>query len=97
MGLVDLRNAEVTGLIDVSTTSTFRMDEIGVIVGDISNLARGNVRIKNLNLDNGRNVSFEGLLDCDADSSTFFSEVQCGQTCTGLGGEGNLMCTSPGP
>lgn len=93
LGAVDLRNAEVTGLVDVSATSTFRMDTIGFLVGDISNLAAGNVRIRNRNLDNGRTVSFEGLLFCDANSGAFFSSVQCGQTCTGLDATGNLTCT----
>lgn len=92
LGLVDLRNAEVTGLVDVSVTATFRMDVIGSLLGDVSNLKAGNVQIRNRDLDNGRTVSFTGLLYCDERSGTFFSSVECGETCTGLGPGGSLSC-----
>ena len=82
----------LTGLIDTSASSLFRVDDKGILVGDISNLAGGNVRIRNRNLDNGRTVSFTGLLYCDAESSTYFSDVECGETCTGLDGSLDLIC-----
>ena len=91
-GLVNLRHAEVTGLIDTSASSLLRVDTKVILVGDISNLLGGNVRIMNRNLDNGRTVSFTGFLLCDSDSSTYFSSVACGETCTGLDGNGNLIC-----
>ena len=92
LAVVDLRNAEVTGLVDNSATATFRMDVTGFLLGDVSNLANGMVRLRNRNLDNGRTLDFTGTLHCDASSGTFFSTVQCGQTCTGLDGSGNLQC-----
>ncbi len=85
-GLVDLRNADVTGQINVTAVSSFRVDGETHIVGDIEATANAVVRIRNRNVQFGgdRQVTFDGTLNCSSGSQTYFSSVQCGQTCTGI-------------
>ncbi len=63
-GSVYLRNSEVTGKIEVSAGSHFRVDDHGKLVGTIDAQHLSLVRLRNRNIpDDGRVVSFEGLLE----------------------------------
>ncbi len=83
--IADLRNANITGLIDVFVLSTFNVHNSS-IDGDID--ASGNSAVQV-----GHHVDFNGTLNCD-DNSFSYGHAQCGQTCTGLDG-GELQCTDP--
>ncbi len=37
-------------------------------------------------------VSYTGTLSCLDQSQVYFSSMQCGQTCSGLDGSGNVIC-----
>ncbi len=82
-GLVDLRNAEVNGEMEVVGLSSFRVDADAEIQGNILNNANSVVRLKDRSFLGDREVTFDGTLTCDASSVSYFSNVQCGQTCTG--------------
>ena len=85
-GLVDLRNADVTGQINVTGVSSFRAGGETHIVGNIEATANAVVRIRNRKAQFGgdRQVTFDGTLSCSSGSVSYFSSVQCGQTCTGI-------------
>jgi parallel beta-helix repeat protein len=84
-GLVDLRNANVCGKIDSIVNSSFRIDDAGgELIGNVNASSGSHVRIKDHSiLGDGRLTTFDGTLTCDSTSGTFFSTVQCGQTCSG--------------
>ena len=82
-GSVDLRNADVNGEMEVVGLSSFRVDADADIQGNILNNANSVVRLKDRSFLGDREVTFDGTLTCDASSVSYFSNVQCGQTCTG--------------
>ena len=92
-GLVDLRNANVCGIIESTVNSSFRIDDAGgEVIGNVFASNGSYVRIKDRsNLGNGRLTTFDGTLTCSGFSGTFFSDVQCGQTCAGA-----ITNTGPG-
>ncbi len=85
-GLVDLRNAAVTGLIDISALSSFRAGGEVHIVGDIGAQAGSVVRVRNRNaqFDGDRQVTFDGALLCTGNSQVYSSSISCDQACTGI-------------
>ena len=90
-GLVDLRNADVNGEIEASALSSFRIDGDGAIQGNILAQFGSVVRIRDRSLLGDRVVTFTGTLTCNDTSQTFFSNVQCGDTCSG-----GITATGPG-
>jgi len=82
-GLVDLRNAELSGEVDSEWQSSFRVGGDAKVQGIVHNFASSIVRIRDRSHFGGRLVTFKGTLQCDATSQTFSSSVQCGQTCNG--------------
>ncbi len=86
-GVIDLRNANVCGEVDVSINSSFPIDDAGGnVIGNVSDFQGSWVAIRDRGLDSGRDVKFTGTLDCGAFSGTFgipAQTVQCGQTCAG--------------
>ena len=91
-GLVDLRNSEVNGEIEVTATSSLRFEADGKIQGNILNTINSIIRIRNRNAQFGgdRQVTFTGTLTCDGSSLSYFGSVACGQTCSGIIG-GDLL------
>ncbi len=97
-GLVDLRNSEVNGEIEVTATSSLRFDADGKIQGNILNTINSIIRIRNREKFLGdRQVTFDGTLICDGSSQAYFSSVQCGETCSGIIGGDTLPNTCGGP
>jgi parallel beta-helix repeat protein len=82
-GLVDLRNADVNGEIRVEALSSFRVDADAAILGNIINSFGSMVRLRNRSFLGDREVTYTGTLTCNDTSQAFYSNVQCGQTCTG--------------
>lgn len=82
-GLVELRNADVNGEIDVSGLSSFRVEDASV-QGNIHNQVGSIVRIKDWSSFGDRSTTYKGTLDCSGNSQAWSSNVQCGQTCNGL-------------
>ena len=96
-GLVDLRNADVNGLIEVTALSSFRVDGDADIQGNIDAIISSVVRIRNREEALGdRQVTCDGTLSCDASSQSYFSRVNCNQTCTGIIG-GDTVPNTCGP
>lgn len=92
-GLVDLRNANVCGIIESAVNSSFRVDDAGgEIIGNVFASNGSYVRISDRsNLGNGRLTTFDGTLTCSGGSGTFGGNVSCGQTCSG-----GISATGPG-
>ncbi len=83
-GLFDVRNADISGEIEALANSSFRVDGDATVQGNIFNDFDSLVRIKDRSDNFGdRLVTYSGTLTCDHDSKAFYSEVQCGQTCSG--------------
>lgn len=82
-GLVDVRNADIGGQIESLAASSFRVDGDVTVQGAILAQALSLVRLRDRSSFGDRLVTYDGLLTCDANSATFFSDVQCGQDCTG--------------
>lgn len=83
-GNVDLRNADVTGLSEVSGASNLRIGTRATVNGNIDARHNSVVRIESRpGLIPPQTTEFHGGLFCSAGALTFFSRVQCGQTCTG--------------
>ena len=86
-GMIDLRNANVCGEIEIGVNSSFRIDDAGGdVIGNVSNFQGSWVAIRDRGLDSGRDVTFTGTLNCGGFSGTFGNPaqtVQCGQTCAG--------------
>ena len=86
-GVIDLRNANVCGEVDVSINSSFRIDDAGGnVIGNVSDFQGSWVAIRDRGLDMGRGVTFTGTLQCGGFSGTFGNPAQtvrCGQTCSG--------------
>jgi parallel beta-helix repeat protein len=82
-GLVDLRNADVNGEIESIALSSFRVGGDAVVQGNILNRFGSVVRIRDRSSLGDRSVTYTGTLICNDTSQTFFSSVQCGQTCSG--------------
>ena len=82
-GLVDLRNADVNGEIEAAGLSSFRVDGDAAIQGNIHNEVGSIVRLRDRSFLGDRVVTYTGTLDCSGGSQAFFSNVQCGQTCSG--------------
>ena len=81
-GLVDLRNAEVNGEVESIALSSYRVGGDAVLQGNILNQFNSMVRIRNRDFGD-RSVSFTGTLVCTDFAQAFFSDVQCGQICSG--------------
>ncbi len=90
-GLVDLRNFEVNGEVDVVADSSIRFEADGVIQGNIRNQFGSLVRIRDrfTSFGGDRSISFTGQLSCFDTSQTYFANVQCSQICNGLPSLGN--------
>ena len=83
-GLFDVRNADIGGKIEALANSSFRVDGDATVRGNIFNDLDSLVRIKDRSDNFGdRLVTYTGTLTCENDSKAFYSEVQCGQTCSG--------------
>ena len=82
-GLVDIRNADVNGEIDTGVQSSFRVDGDVAVQGNIHLNISSVLRIKNRSVHGDREVTYTGTLDCDGTSQAWFSNVECGQTCSG--------------
>ncbi len=86
-GVIDLRNANVCGEVEVGVNSSFRIDDAGGnVIGNVSDFQGSWVAIRDRGLDSGRDVTFTGTLDCGGFSGTFGNPaqtVQCGDTCAG--------------
>ncbi len=82
-GLVDLRNADVNGEIEAAGLSSFRVGGDAAIQGNIHNEVGSIVRLRDRSFLGDRVVTYTGTLDCSGGSQAFFSNVQCGQTCSG--------------
>ncbi len=82
-GLVQLNNADVNGEIEAAGLSSFRVGDDVALQGNIHNEVGSIVRIKDRSTIGDRLVTYTGTLDCSGGAQTFFSNVQCGQTCSG--------------
>ena len=82
-GLMDIRNADVNGEIEVTALSSFRVEAEAAIQGNISARFGSVVRIRDRRFLGDRKVDFTGTLSCTDTSQSYFSSVQCGQTCSG--------------
>ena len=82
-GLVDIRNADVNGEIDINALSSFRVDGDAAVKGNINAAIGSIVRFKDRSSLGDRVVTYTGTLTCFDTSQTFFSNVQCGQMCSG--------------
>lgn len=84
-GLIDLRNADISGFIEVEGLSSFRVDADATVQGDIYNDIGSIVRIRDRSnqFPDGRKVTYKGTLSCFGGAQTLYSTVQCGQTCNG--------------
>ncbi len=82
-GVVDLRNADVNGEIESTALSSFRVDGDAAIQGNIRARFGSVVRIRDRSFLGDCVVTYTGTLTCNDTSQTFFSNVQCGQTCAG--------------
>ncbi len=82
-GVVDLRNADVNGEIESTALSSFRVDGDAAIQGNIRARFGSVVRIRDRSFLGDRVVTYTGTLTCNDTPQTFFSSVQCGQTCAG--------------
>ncbi len=82
-GLVDLRNADVNGEIELAALSSLRVDGDAAIQGNILNQIGSVVRIRDRSFLGDRVVTYTGTLTCTDTAQAFFSNVQCGQTCSG--------------
>lgn len=82
-GNIDLRNAEINGQVTIEAGSHFRF-QTGAINGNVFATIGSLVRIENRPTTNPPLLTeFFGTLTCENQSQTFFSAVQCGQTCSG--------------
>ena len=82
-GNVNLRNADVTGFIEVATGSNFSA-QTSKVSGDIDNSGNSVVRVVNIPAVNPPSLTdFTGTLFCSNGAVANFSAVQCGQTCSG--------------
>ena len=75
--------ASILGTVQLTADSSFRVDGDAEIVGNIVNLFDSLVRLRDRSALGDRGVSFSGTLTCDDSSQTYFSSVQCNQTCFG--------------
>ncbi len=82
-GLVDIRNADVNGEIEATALSSFRVGGDAAVQGNIRNQFGSVVRFRNRSFLGDRVVTYTGTLTCTDTSQVFFSNVQCGQTCSG--------------
>ena len=82
-GLVALRNAEVNGEIEAHALSSFTVDDDAAVQGNIANRSGSVVTLSDASFLGDRSVTYTGKLVCSGGSQTFFSKVQCGQTCAG--------------
>ena len=82
-GLVDIRNADVNGEIEVTALSSFKVGADAAIQGNIVVTIGSIVRLRDRSFLGDRVVTFTGTLTCDATSQDWFSSVECGQTCSG--------------
>ncbi len=84
-GGADIRNADICGDIIVEANTTFRVDDGGgAIKGNITARILSLVLIKDRSgLGDGRLTTFDGKLTCSQGAQAYFSNVQCGQTCSG--------------
>ncbi len=82
-GNVLLRNADVTGFIDVATGSNFEA-RVSKVSGNIDNNGNSVVRVANFPTTTPPSLTdFRGTLFCSNGAVANFSAVQCGQTCSG--------------
>jgi hypothetical protein len=83
-GLFDARNADISGEIEALANSSFRVDGDATIQGNIFNDFDSLVRIRDRSgLLFDREVTYTGTLTCENDSQAFYSDVECGETCSG--------------
>ena len=82
-GIVDIRNADVGGEMESIASSSFRVDGDATVQGNINNNFNSLVRLRDRSNLGDRVVTFVGSLSCSNGSRVFFSNVQCGQTCSG--------------
>lgn len=82
-GLIDIRNADISGEIEVEGLSSFRVDDEATVQGNIYNDVGSLVRIRDRSNFGDRRVTFKGRLDCFNGAQTLYSTVQCFQTCDG--------------
>ena len=82
-GLVDIRNADVNGEIEATGLSSLRVGGDTAVQGNIHNEVGSIVRLRDRSSFGDRSVTYTGTLDCSGASQAFFSNVQCGQTCSG--------------
>ena len=82
-GIVNLRNADVNGEMDVFALSSFRVDSDAAVQGNIGAASLSLVRFKDRSNFGDRVVTYTGTLTCTGNSETFASEVKCGQMCSG--------------
>lgn len=82
-GLVNLQNADVSGEIENYVLSSFKVDGDAVVQGNILNQFGSMVRLRDRSIFGDRSVSYTGALTCLDTSQAFFSDVQCGETCSG--------------
>ncbi|MDH3760181.1 MAG: right-handed parallel beta-helix repeat-containing protein [Gammaproteobacteria bacterium] len=83
-GLIDLRNADISGFVEVEGLSSYRVDGDATAQGHIYNDIGSLVRIRDRGTQfPGRKVTYKGTLSCFNGAQTLYSNVQCGQTCNG--------------
>lgn len=83
-GLIDLRNADISGFVEVEGLSSYRVDGDATAQGHIYNDVGSLVRIRDRGAQfPGRKVTYKGTLSCYNGAQTLYSNVQCGQTCNG--------------
>lgn len=82
-GLIDLRNADISGFIEVEGLSSFRVGGDATVQGDIYNDIGSLVRIRDRSNFGDRRVTYKGTLSCFNGAQTLYSTVQCFQTCDG--------------
>jgi parallel beta-helix repeat protein len=87
-GLVDLRNTRVGGEMRVYVQSSFRVDGNAVVKGNILVDFNSAVRVRSREIVANHAVTYFGTLSCDTEpgsdgSFDYFSDVQCGETCSG--------------
>ncbi len=83
--IVDIRNAEVRGEMEITAGSSLRFENTVDITGHMRARAGSLVRLRDRDSLGDRQVRFIGALRCQDTSQTWFSNIGCDQICSAPG------------